>query len=121
MLEKDANGNAQLVRIETQDGGGLSVAPNAGIIDRQREMRISPDCKHALFTRIVVGQTGGLQALPIVGDLTRVGDHYEVTNAKVVYPTGEGKQWTPTARASSSWAVSSMRATSTTSRSTWLR
>src|ERR1700712_2533600 len=95
MLEKDANGNAQLVRIETQDGGGLSVAPNAGIIDRQRKMRISPDGQHVLFTRIVVGQTGGLQGLPIVGALTRVGDHYEVTNSKVVYATGEGKQWTP--------------------------
>ena len=36
----------------------------------QREMRVSPDGTHVLFTRIVVGQTGGFQALPIVGDLT---------------------------------------------------
>ena len=58
-------------------------------------MRPSPDGTHVLFTRIVIGQTGNFQALPIVGALTANGDHYDVTNARVVWPTGESKQWTP--------------------------
>ena len=58
-------------------------------------MRPSPDGTHVLFTRIVIGQTGNFQALPIVGELTPNGDHYEVTDARVVWPTGESKQWTP--------------------------
>ena len=58
-------------------------------------MRPSPDGTHVLFTRIVIGQTGNFQALPIVGELTPNGDHYNVTNAVVVWPTGESKQWTP--------------------------
>ena len=58
-------------------------------------MRPSPDGTHVLFTRIVFGQTGNFQALPIVGALTPNGDHYDVTNARVVWPTGESKQWTP--------------------------
>lgn len=85
------NGNteARLVPIVTPGGGGLV------IINRQREMRPSPDGKYVLFTRIVIGQTGNFQALPIVGALTPKGDHYEVTDARVVWPTGESKQWTP--------------------------
>ena len=30
-----------------------------------------------------------------MGALTPNGDHYDVTNARVVWPTGESKQWTP--------------------------
>jgi hypothetical protein len=80
---------ARLVPVVTPGGGGLV------IINRQREMRPSPDGDYVLFTRIVIGQTGNFQALPIVGALTPNGDHYDVTNARVVWPTGESKQWTP--------------------------
>jgi VCBS repeat-containing protein len=90
---------ARLVNVFTPNGGGASLPvpglPPDGIINRQREMRPSPDGTHVLFTRIVFGQTGNFQALPIVGELTANGDHYDVTNARVVWPTGEGKQWTP--------------------------
>lgn len=88
---------AQIVAVNTPDGGGASFPglPAGGILDRQREMRPSPDGTHVLFTRIVIGQTGNFQALPIVGALTWKGDHYDVTNARVVWPTGESKQWTP--------------------------
>lgn len=88
----------RIVNVFTPDGGGANLPglpfPN-GIINREREMRPSPDGTHVLFTRIVIGQTGNFQALPIVGALTPNGDHYEVTNARVVWPTGESKQWTP--------------------------
>jgi hypothetical protein len=87
MLETGINGT-QLVPITTQAGGGT-------ILDRQREMRVSPDGTHVLYTRIVLGPNGLLQALPIVGTLTRTDAGYTVTNERVVYPTGEGKQWTP--------------------------
>jgi VCBS repeat-containing protein len=87
MLEDGVNG-PQLVPITTPPGGGFA-------IDRQREMRVSPDGTKVLFTRIVVGPNNLLQALPIVGTLTRTATGYEVTDARVVYPTGEGKQWTP--------------------------
>ncbi|WP_231514701.1 hypothetical protein [Mycobacterium sp. URHB0044] len=88
---------ARLVNVNTPDGGGATLPglPPGGILNRQREMRPSPDGTHVLFTRIVFGQTGNFQALPIVGELTASGDHYEVTNARVVWPTGESKQWTP--------------------------
>lgn len=89
---------ARLVNVFTPDGGGANLPGlpfPGGIINREREMRPSPDGTHALFTRIVIGQTGNFQALPIVGALTPNGDHYDVTNARVVWPTGESKQWTP--------------------------
>jgi hypothetical protein len=108
------NGNTQarIVPIVTPDGGGKIPPPGTlntpngpipirfvfpdGVVDRQREMRVSPDGEHVLFTRIVIGETGNFQALPIVGDLQRSasGDQYTVGNAVVVWPTGEGKQWT---------------------------
>jgi VCBS repeat-containing protein len=88
---------ARLVNVVTPPGGGATLPgmPPGGILNRQREMRPSPDGTHVLFTRIVFGQTGNFQALPIVGALTANGDHYDVTNARVVWPTGESKQWTP--------------------------
>lgn len=88
---------ARIVNVVTPDGGGATLPglPPGGILNREREMRPSPDGTHVLFTRIVFGQTGNFQALPIVGALTASGDHYEVTNARVVWPTGESKQWTP--------------------------
>lgn len=88
---------ARLVNVVTPPGGGATLPglPPGGILNRQREMRPSPDGTHVLFTRIVFGQTGNFQALPIVGELTANGDHYDVTNARVVWPTGESKQWTP--------------------------
>ncbi|WP_225952466.1 Ig-like domain-containing protein [Mycobacterium sp. OAS707] len=87
MLEDGVSG-PQLVPITTPAGGGI-------ILDRQREMRVSPDGTKVLFTRIVLGPNNLLQALPIVGTLNRTATGYEVTDARVVYPTGEGKQWTP--------------------------
>ncbi|HEY6646408.1 MAG TPA: hypothetical protein VI217_04860 [Mycobacterium sp.] len=87
ILEDGVNG-PQLVPVTTPPGGGFAIDP-------QREMRVSPDGTHVLFTRIVVGPNNLLQALPIVGTLTRTANGYEVTDARVVYPTGEGKQWTP--------------------------
>ncbi|MHA3024074.1 VCBS domain-containing protein [Mycobacterium sp. BMJ-28] len=87
LLEDGVNGR-QLVPVTTPPGGGFA-------IDQQREMRVSPDGKHVLFTRIVLGPNNLVQALPIVGTLVRTADGYEVDDARVVYPTGEGKQWTP--------------------------
>jgi hypothetical protein len=87
VLEDGVNG-PQLVPVTTPPGGGFAIDP-------QREMRVSPDGTHVLLTRIVVGPNNLLQALPIVGTLTRTANGYEVTDARVVYPTGEGKQWTP--------------------------
>jgi Tol biopolymer transport system component len=87
ILEDGVTG-PQLVPVTTPPGGGFAIDP-------QREMRVSPDGTHVLFTRIVLGPNNLVQALPIVGTLTRTATGYEVTNARVVYPTGEGKQWTP--------------------------
>ncbi|KAB7759159.1 hypothetical protein MMUC44124_10120 [Mycolicibacterium mucogenicum DSM 44124] len=87
MLETGINGT-ELVSITTPAGGGYAIDP-------QREMRVSPDGTHVLYTRIVIGPNNLLQALPIVGTLTRTDTGYTVTDARVVYPTGEGKQWTP--------------------------
>ncbi len=99
----------QLVRVVTPAG-------KAGVIvvDPQREMRVSPDGTHVLFSQIQIvpspadpAGTGGCQsvacgfstAVPIVGTLTPGVDAsgnkvYNITDARVVYPVGEGKQWT---------------------------
>ncbi len=87
ILEDGVNGR-QLIAVTTPPGGGFA-------IDAQREMRVSPDGTHVLFTRIVLGPNNLVQALPIVGTLVRTVNGYEVDDARVVYPTGEGKQWTP--------------------------
>jgi hypothetical protein len=80
--------------------------------DPQREMRVSPDGTHVLFSQIqIVGTTrdpvgtggcpGGVAcgfstAVPVVGTLTYdpVAKVYNITDARVVAPVGEGKQWT---------------------------
>jgi hypothetical protein len=70
-------------------------------IDKQREMRISPDGKYVLFSQIQLGTGNLITAVPIVGKLTLTtnattgADEYHVDDARVVYPVGEGKQWTP--------------------------
>jgi hypothetical protein len=87
ILEDGVNGR-QLVPVTTPPGGGFA-------IDAQREMRVSPDGQYVTFTRIVLGPNNLLQALPIVGTLNRTATGYEVLDARVIYPTGEGKQWTP--------------------------
>ena len=97
VLEDGVNGR-QLIPIVTPPSPSGVIAVN-----QQREMRISPDGTHVLFSRIELGQngTGVLQIVPIVGTLTRTinattgATEYDVTDARVVYPTGEGKQWTP--------------------------
>lgn len=87
VLEDGVTGR-QLIPVTTPPGGGFAIDP-------QREMRVSPDGTHVLFTRIVLGPNNLVQALPIVGTLVRTANGYEVDDARVVYPTGEGKQWTP--------------------------
>ncbi|MGX9670211.1 Ig-like domain-containing protein [Mycobacterium sp. HM-7] len=93
VFESDADGK-RLVPV---------VAPPsaARAVDPLREMRISPDGKQLLFSQIQVGQGGNITAVPIVGTLERTvnattgAPEYHVANAQVVYPVGEGKQWTP--------------------------
>jgi hypothetical protein len=90
ILQDGINGR-ELVPITT-------LASPAGVvaIDPQREMRVSPDGQHVLYSRIMLDpRTGVLQIVPIVGTLTRTAKGYEVDDARVVFPTGEGKQWTP--------------------------
>ncbi|NTY63150.1 hypothetical protein FEG63_26875 [Mycolicibacterium sphagni] len=92
VLQQDVNGT-RLIPIVTPPG-----APGVISINAQRELRISPDGQHVLFSRVMLnGATGVLQIAPVVGDLTynATTNEYDVTNARVVFATGEGKQWTP--------------------------
>lgn len=72
-------------------------APPAGarVVDPTREMRVSPDGEHVLLTQIQIAPNGFIAAVPVVGRLNRTDKGYEVVDARVVYATGEGKQWTP--------------------------
>jgi hypothetical protein len=98
IYESDANG-ARLVRVLTPAG-----RPGVIATDPQREMRVSPDGTHVLFSQIQLvpnpsDPPGFLTAVPIVGALTPGLDAngnkvYNITDARVVYPVGEGKQWT---------------------------
>ena len=86
ILEDGVNGR-QLVPVTTPPGGGFA-------IDAQREMRVSPDGQHVLFTRIVLGPSISCRLCRSWAP-TRTATGYEVVDARLVYPTGEGKQWTP--------------------------
>jgi Tol biopolymer transport system component len=98
VYESDANGT-RLVRILTPAG-----KPGVIATDPQREMRISPDGSHVLFSQIQLvpnpsDPPGFITAVPVVGTLTAGVDAsgnkvYNITDARVVYPLGEGKQWT---------------------------
>jgi VCBS repeat-containing protein len=73
----------------------------ARALDPQREMRISPDGTHVVFSQIQLGQTGNFTAVPVVGRLVRTTNavtgaaEYHIEDARVVFPVGEAKQWTP--------------------------
>lgn len=79
----------------------ITPASGSTAIDKQREMRISPDGKYVLFSQIQLGTGGIITAVPIVGKLdlstnaTTGAPEYHIDDARVVYPVGEGKQWTP--------------------------
>ena len=91
--------NGQLVRVITPPG-----KPGVVVTDPQREMRISPDGTHVLFSQIELVPNpseppGFVTAVPILGTLTPGVDAggnkvYNITDARVVYPVGEGKQFT---------------------------
>jgi hypothetical protein len=85
-----------LVRVMTPAG-----KPGVIVTDPQREMRISPDGTKVLFSQIQLVPNGAdspgfLTAVPVVGNLVYdpVAKVYNITDARVVYPVGEGKQWT---------------------------
>lgn len=99
MIQVRTSPNSYVVYEETADGKQLVpvVTPPAGarVLDPQREMRISPDGTHVLFSQIQMTPTGLITAVPVVGRLERTAAGYEIADARVVYPVGEGKQWTP--------------------------
>jgi hypothetical protein len=76
----------------------------ARALDPQREMRISPDGKYVVFSQIQLGQTGNFTAVPVVGKLVRSTNavtgaaEYHIEDARVIFPVGEAKQWTPDGR-----------------------
>ena len=86
VFEDGANGK-QLASIATPPSG-------ARVLEPTREMRISPDGTHVVFTQIQLGQGGVIAAVPIVGTLNRTASGYEIADARVIFPTGEAKQWT---------------------------
>nr|WP_202422748.1 Ig-like domain-containing protein [Gordonia sp. SID5947] len=79
----------------------ISPPAAATVLDPQREMRISPDGTHVLFSQVQFGEAGLLTAVPVVGTFTRTTNaatgapEYHIEDARVVYPVGEGKQFTP--------------------------
>ena len=85
---------AALIPIKTPTSGSTAV-------DGQREMRISPDGNYVLFSQIQLGTNGIFTAVPVVGKLVLSTNaatgapEYHIDDARVVYPVGEGKQWTP--------------------------
>ncbi|MBU9762310.1 hypothetical protein FR943_00355 [Mycobacterium sp. TNTM28] len=99
MIQVTTSPNSYVVYEETADGKQLVpvITPPAGtrVLDPQREMRISPDGTHVLFSQIQMNPDGLITAVPVVGRLERTDAGYEIADARVVYPVGEGKQWTP--------------------------
>ncbi|MBS9376055.1 hypothetical protein [Rhodococcus sp. B50] len=98
VLLEAGNNTWVILEIEGDDKRLVPVlAPHAGarIVDPTREMRISPDGKHVLLTQIQIAPSGFIAAVPVVGALSRTDEGYEVVDARAIYATGEGKQWTP--------------------------
>ena len=99
MIQVTTSPNSYVVYEETDEGKVLVpvVTPPSGatVLDPQREMRISPDGTHVLFSQIQMSPAGMITAVPVVGTLERTDAGYEIADARVVYPVGEGKQWTP--------------------------
>ncbi|MED5815641.1 Ig-like domain-containing protein [Mycolicibacterium sp. 050232] len=87
VLEDGVNGR-ELVPLTTPDSPTY-------VVDRQREMKISPDGTHVLFSRLELGTNGYVAIVPVVGKLVRTDDGYVIDDARVVAPYGEGKSWTP--------------------------
>ncbi len=87
VLEDGVNGR-ELVPLTTPDSPTY-------VVDRQREMKISPDGTHVLFSRLELGTNGYVAIVPVVGKLVRTEAGYEIEDARVVAPYGEGKSWTP--------------------------
>lgn len=92
---------AKLVAITPPPTRPGTIIPSS---DRTREMRISPDGTHVVFTQIHLvpkdqpnPQIPGdylIAAVPIVAGITRGATTYELTDPRVIYHTGEAKQWT---------------------------
>ncbi|MGV0743610.1 Ig-like domain-containing protein [Mycolicibacterium sp. XJ870] len=99
MIQVRTSPNSYVVYEETAEGKQLVpvISPPAGtrVLDPQREMRISPDGKYVLFSQIQMNPDGLITAIPVVGRLERTDAGYEIADARVVAPVGEGKQWTP--------------------------
>ena len=90
-IYEDGVQGPQLIPIVAPPG-----APGVISLGAMREVRISPDGTKVLFSRITLTQaTGVMQIVPVVGTLGRGASTYEITDSRVVYPVGEGKQWTP--------------------------
>lgn len=94
VYEDGVNGK-QLVPVikPTPTAAGVTVS------DPLREVRIAPDGVHVLFSQIQLtfplgGRTPFATAIPIVGTLARTANGYEITDARVIYPVGESKQFT---------------------------
>jgi hypothetical protein len=86
VLEDGADGR-QLVPLTTPGSA-------THVLDRQREVKVSPDGTHLLFSRLQLGTDGYVAIVPVVGTLVRTDAGYEIDDARVVFPYGEGKTWT---------------------------
>jgi VCBS repeat-containing protein len=88
ILELNNPNGAQLVPVAIPAGTGTP-------IDAQREMRIAPDGVHVGFSQIRLGANNYAGIVPIVGKLNRTDTEYQITDARVVHPTGELREFTP--------------------------
>jgi VCBS repeat-containing protein len=103
MIQHDATPNSYVVYEPTTNQLVPVITPPAAarVLDPQREMRISPDGKYVVFSQVQLGQTGNFTAVPVVGRLVRTANavtgapEYHIEDARVVFPVGEAKQWTP--------------------------
>ncbi|MBE1547797.1 VCBS repeat-containing protein [Mycobacterium sp. OAS707] len=88
VIFEDGVAGKQLVPLTTPDSPTF-------VVDRQREVKVSPDGTHLLFSRLELGTNGYVAIVPVVGTLVRTANGYIIDDARVVAPYGEGKSWTP--------------------------
>jgi hypothetical protein len=89
ILEPDTGNGAQMVPILVPAGAATYV------IDPQRFPQLAPDGVHIAFAQYALGAQGNVAIFSAVGTLRRTATAYEIDDARVVYPVGEVKEFTP--------------------------
>lgn len=88
ILETEGPAGPQLIPILTPPGPAV-------VLDPLRFPQIAPDGQHIAFSQYGLGPNNYVAIYTAVGTLRRTATAYEIDDARVIYPVGEIKEFTP--------------------------